>query len=156
MGGWAIKDPIPVGRLAPTLLYVEDEETDAFLMHLACSNEGLGDSLHVVRDGVAALDYLEGKGPFAEKQREPLLPALVLLDLKLPRLNGFEVLRRIRSHPDHQQLPVIVFTCSLSDRDQAKAQALGANEFISKPVEPERFQQVIRTVCDRYLRSPRQ
>src|SRR5512145_859685 len=100
------------------ILYVEDEENDALLMQLALGQAGLRNPLRVATDGVQAIDYLSGKGRFADREEHPL-PGLVLLDLKLPRMIGFEVLAWIRQQPGYAELPVVVYTSSNSPADRA-------------------------------------
>jgi CheY-like chemotaxis protein len=133
------------------LLYVEDEETDRFLMQMAFANEG-EDTLYMVKDGKAALDYLAGSAPFADRGTYPL-PKLVLLDLNLPEVPGFDVLTWIREHPVHSQLPVIVFTSSDRGEDRERARLLGANEFLLKPNSLPRLREVVRRLTDQYLRG---
>ncbi len=132
------------------VLYVEDEEIDRFLMQRAFGKEGLATSLHTVNDGQAALDYLAGLGNYADREMHPL-PQLVLLDLNLPEVHGFEVLRRIRTHPAHGALPVVIFSSSEREEDQARARLLGANDFIKKPSSGLSFQDVVRELKERWL-----
>lgn len=126
-----------------TVLYVEDEETDRFLVEHAFAREGFGSALRMVTHGQAAIDYLSGTGPFAERDRHPL-PNLVLLDLNLPGLPGFDVLEWIRAHPAHATLPVVIFTSSGREEDRHRARLLGATDFLQKPASLSGFQQVAR------------
>lgn len=112
------------------ILLVEDSDDDAELTIRAIKSNKIANRIELVRDGVEALDYLEGERP---------LPRLVLLDLKLPRMNGLDVLRRIRSNPRTRVLPVVVLTSSREEPDIAGAYDLGVNSYIVKPVEFEDF-----------------
>lgn len=132
------------------VLYVEDEEIDRFLMQRAFGKEGLATSLHTVNDGQAALDYLAGLGNYADRKMHPL-PELVLLDLNLPELHGFEVLQRIRTHPANATLPVVIFSSSEREEDQARARLLGANDYFKKPSSGLSFQDVVRKLKQRWL-----
>ena len=136
-------------QTAPIVLYVEDEEMDRFFMERAFKNEGVGPSLRMVDHGRAAIDYLEGKGDYADRQRYPL-PAVVLLDLNLPEVHGFEVLQWIRAHPQYRALPVVIFSSSEREEDQARAKQLGADEFVKKPGSALSFQDVVRRLQERW------
>jgi CheY-like chemotaxis protein len=132
------------------ILYVEDEETDRFLMRLAFAIQGLAEALRMVKDGKTAQDYLSGADVYEDRQKHPL-PALVLLDLHLPEVNGFDVLQWIRAHPLHSSLPVVVFTSSDRDEDRARARLLGANEFLTKPRSPLRLREFVKQLNQRWL-----
>src|SRR5438270_829679 len=109
--------------MAPTdasILLVEDNDDDVLLVRRAFAKAKLGTPLAVVRDGDAAVEYLGGGGPYADRERHPL-PALVLLDLKLPRRSGFEVLEWVRRHPVLRRLPVVVLTSSKETADVDRA-----------------------------------
>lgn len=103
----------------------------------------IANELHVVRDGVEALDYLHGPGAGT---RERPTPALVLLDLKLPKLDGLEVLRRIRQEERTRLLPVVILTTSTEQRDLAATYANGANSYIRKPVDFAQFIEAVRNL----------
>lgn len=134
----------------PIVLYVEDEESDALLMKMAFKSQGLQDSYQTVNNGRAAIDYLSGVGSFAQRERYPL-PAIVLLDLNLPEIHGFDVLKWIRAHPVFRELPVIVFSSSLREDDKAMAQQLEANDFISKPNSPALLKNIVHTLNEKWL-----
>ncbi|HOM14592.1 response regulator [Thermomonas aquatica] len=129
------------GKLAPDkeILLVEDNPDDAELTRIAFAETGGDYRLRVVSDGAEALSYLYACAP-AE------LPALVLLDLNLPKLDGREVLQAIRAEPATRSLPVVVLTTSAEPFDVDKVYALGANSYIQKPVEFERFVEVVRQI----------
>ena len=133
-----------------TILYVEDEETDVFFMRRALRLAGLEAALRVVADGQQAIDYLAGTGSFADRGEHPL-PTLVLLDLNLPLISGFEVLRWLREQSVFQDLPVVVFSSSMRPEDQSRAQDLGANEYLQKPSSAMDFPRVVSQLRTRWL-----
>jgi CheY-like chemotaxis protein len=118
------------------ILLVEDEEHDVIFMQMALQSAKVRNPLAVAYDGHQALCYLEGQGEFANRRRHPL-PRLVLLDLRLPRLPGLDVLKWIREQPHFRQLPVIVLSTSNQDSDIEQAYRFGANAYIVKPAYPE-------------------
>ena len=120
---------------SPDLLLVEDNPDDVELMLRAFKRARLSNPVQVARDGVDALDFLFPKDGAARA----VLPRVVLLDLKLPRVNGLEVLARIRSNERTKRLPVVVLTSSREEPDIQRAYELGANSYIVKPVEFEKF-----------------
>lgn len=127
------------------ILLVEDNPDDVELTRLAFVEAGEPHRLHVVSDGAEAVDYLLARGRHAD--RDPAaLPALVLLDLNLPRLDGHEVLQAIRADAMTRCLPVVVLTTSVEPSDVERAYARGANSYIQKPVEFDRFVEVVRQV----------
>lgn len=115
------------------ILFVEDDANDVLLAMQALKRANLANRIHVVRDGVAALDYLFCKGEYSARPRGDH-PRLVLLDVGLPKLDGIEVLRRIKSDPALRAIPVIILTCSDSFRDFSVTKQLGADGYIVKPV----------------------
>ena len=115
-----------------TLLLVEDNPDDIFLMRRALKKTGLELPVQIVTDGKQALDYLSGSEHYADRQRFPR-PTWVFLDLKLPYLNGFEVLEWIRSDADHRDLDVVILTSSPEERDKETARRLGAKAYLVKP-----------------------
>jgi CheY-like chemotaxis protein len=121
------------------LLLVEDSEDDIFLMTRALKNADVDLPLHVVTDGQQALDYLGGIGPYADRQAYPL-PLITFLDIKLPQLSGFEVLKWIRAQPDLRRSGVIMLTSSNHSGDVRQAYDLGANSYV---VKPPSFQQLV-------------
>ncbi len=117
------------------VLLVEDDPHDVVLIITAFAEVGLGDQVVVVNDGVQALDYLLATNAF--RSRSPGYPAVVLLDVKLPLVDGFEVLQQIRSHPGTRLLPVVVLTSSNQERDRQRAYELGANGYVVKTIDYE-------------------
>ena len=127
------------------ILLVEDNASDEKLTLLAFKSCGVSNEVHVVRDGAEALDYLLGPGRHdGAEVRE--LPAVVLLDLMLPKINGLAVLGRIRADERTKLLPVVVLTSSKEDEDVLRSYSLGANAYVRKPVAFAEFAQAARTV----------
>ena len=125
------------------ILLVEDDTNDELLTLRALRKNHIKNQVVVARDGVEALDYLLGTGPHAGPP-PPALPELVLLDLKLPKLDGLEVLRRLRANERTRLLPVIMLTSSLEDRDVAASYTNGANSYVRKPVDFVEFMEAVR------------
>jgi two-component system response regulator len=128
-----------------TILLVEDNPSDEKLTLLAFKTCGVTNDVVVVRDGAAALEYLFAEGEFAHRAGEPP-PTVVLLDLKLPKIDGLEVLRRIRANARTKLLPVIILTSSREEEDILRGYALGANAYVRKPVEFTEFIQAAKTL----------
>ncbi|MEG4326538.1 response regulator [Microcoleus sp. AT3-A2] len=117
-----------------TILLVEDNPVDVLLMQRAFRNETFANtSLQIVRDGDAAVFYLNGDGEYSDRDRYPL-PAIILLDLKLPRRSGHEVLVWLRQQPELKRLPVVMLTSSRQTLDVKRAYDLGVNSYLVKPV----------------------
>ncbi|MGN6553759.1 MAG: response regulator [Verrucomicrobiota bacterium] len=127
------------------ILLVEDDPDDLFLMERALLKARLSVSMHHARNGQEAMDYLQAVGPYSDRSRFPL-PALMLLDLKMPFVNGFEVLLWLRQNPALHRFPVIVLTSSLEESDRQKALELGATGFFIKPPTRESLLQMIQLV----------
>lgn len=133
-----------------TVLLVEDNPDDADLTVRALRDQNDGVQVVVARDGVEAIEYLFGSDNGGPRALEPL-PSLVLLDLKLPRIGGIEVLRRIRAHARTQLLPVIILSSSREEIDIVTGYGAGANSYIRKPVEFGEFRQAMRDVRTYWL-----
>lgn len=116
-----------------TILLVEDEPNDVLLMQRAFQKAKLFNPLQVVGEGEVAVSYLSGESPYGDRGRYPL-PALMLLDLKLPGMSGFEVLLWLRQQPGLKRLPVVVLTSSKENTDINRAYEVGANSYLVKPV----------------------
>ena len=126
-----------------TILLVEDNPDDEALTLRALKKNNIFNAVVVARDGAEALDYLFGEGSYAGRDLDHM-PGVILLDLKLPKIDGLEVLRRVRSEPRTRLLPVIVLTSSVRDQDIAESYGLGANSYVRKPVDFEQFTEAVR------------
>ena len=118
--------------MAAPILLVEDEPDDVYFLKRAFTSTSVTAPIVVLADGGAAIDYLAGTGAFSNRDEHPL-PALMLLDLKLPRVTGFDVLAWLRAQPGLKRLPVIVLTSSSQDEDVRRAYDLGVNSYLVKP-----------------------
>jgi two-component system, response regulator len=121
-----------------SILLVEDNPDDEALTKRAFQKNNIANNMMVARDGVEALDYLFGTGPHVGRDPRDL-PQLVLLDLKLPRIDGLEVLRRIRADARTRLLPVVVLTSSREEQDLVSSYSLGCNSYVRKPVNFDEF-----------------
>ena len=128
--------------IAPTILLVEDSAHDEALIKRALGKVNLGNNIFVVRDGQQALDYLFGSGEFANRNGSDL-PTVVLLDINLPRVNGLDVLARLRAAPATKLLPVVMLTSSEEDCDRLRSYENGANSFVRKPLDFSEFAQTV-------------
>lgn len=126
------------------ILLAEDNENDIELTLTALQEYRLSNEVTVVRDGAEALDYIYQRGEFVN--REKGLPCVVLLDLKMPRIDGLEVLRQIKADPTLRRIPVVMLTSSREEKDLIESYDLGVNAFVVKPVDFEQFLQAIRAV----------
>jgi two-component system, response regulator len=129
----------------PVILLVEDDLNDEELGRIALDENSIKCDLQVAHDGVEALDYLFARGRYAQRNPDEL-PQVVLLDLKLPKLSGLDVLRQLRANPRTRYLPVVIFTSSREERDLAEGYALGANAYVVKPVDFAEFSAVIQQI----------
>lgn len=127
------------------ILLVEDNARDEALTLRALKQSGIANEIVVARDGVEALDYLFGTGKF-EGRDTSLVPQLILLDLKLPKVDGLQALTRLRADERTKRLPVVIFTSSSEQEDVLKSYDLGANSYIRKPVDFEQFVEATRQV----------
>ena len=132
------------------ILLVEDRDDDVVLVRKAFERSHIGNPLHVVRDGEEAMMYLAGEGKYANRAEYPL-PWLILLDLKMPRVDGFEVLKWIRQQAGFGSIIVVVLTSSDQIRDADKAYKLGANSFMVKPVDFENAVETSKLIKNYWL-----
>jgi CheY-like chemotaxis protein len=133
------------------ILLAEDREDDVALVRRSLAKLFIANPLQVVRDGEEAIEYLCGEGKYANRAEYPL-PALMLLDLKMPRKDGFEVLKWVRQQPGLSELPIVVLTSSENMRDVNAAYKLGANSFLVKPMEFEDFKAMTNFLSTYWLR----
>ena len=127
------------------ILLVEDNPSDVGLTKRAFEKNRIQNKLVVAADGQEALDYLFGAGAYAGRDTS-VMPAVILMDLKLPKVDGLEALRRIRGHDLTKRLPVVILTSSREDQDVAMSYDLGANSYIRKPVDFQQFAEAVRTL----------
>jgi two-component system response regulator len=125
------------------ILLVEDNPNDVELTLHALKKNNLTNSIHVVRDGAEALEYLFASGAYAGRDVNQA-PKVILLDLKLPKVDGMEVLQRIKSDERTRSIPVVVLTSSREERDIVESYRLGVNSYITKPVDFEQFTEAVR------------
>ena len=125
------------------ILLVEDNPDDEALTLRALKKNNIGNEIAVVRDGAEALEFLWCTGVYAERDPHNK-PQVVLLDLKLPKIDGMEVLRRIRSHDATRLLPVVILTSSKEEQDRLNGYSLGANSYVQKPVDFDQFIGAVR------------
>ena len=130
---------------ATTVLLVEDDPNDVFFFETVWKKAGIVNPLRVATDGREALDYLEGAGEFADRDKYPL-PSLTILDLNLPRVMGIQVLKRIREQPALRKLIVIVLTSSENDADISEVYELGANAYLVKPPEMDLLAEIVQAI----------
>lgn len=129
-----------------TVLLVEDDPNDILLIQRAFRKANLTNiSMQVIQDGDAAIDYLDGAGDYTDRDRYPF-PVLILLDLKLPRRSGLEVLGWLRQQPELRRLPVIILTSSQENTDVNRAYDLGANSYLVKPLGLNALVDIVTTI----------
>ena len=127
------------------ILLVEDNQDDVELTLHALRRENLANNIHVARDGEEALEFIFCTGVHADRSfNHP--PRLVLLDLKLPKVDGMEVLKRLKADPRTNTIPVVILTSSKEERDLVKGYGLGANSYIQKPVDFEQFRETVKNI----------
>ena len=127
------------------ILLAEDREDDIVLIRKAFQNAYLANPLHVVRDGEEVIAYLNGEGKYANRAEHPL-PELILLDLKMPKVDGFEVLEWLQNQSSLRGIPVVVLTSSDHIKDVNKAYMLGANSFLVKPLDFENYAELAKLI----------
>jgi CheY-like chemotaxis protein len=132
------------------IVLIEDNPVDAELAIKALQNGGANGEIHVLQDGAAALEYFFGMGEFKERSIK-ILPSLVLLDLMIPKVSGFEVLELIRANKHTQHIPVVVFSSSSVDVDIKKAYQFGANAFIVKPIDFKSYSYLMKSVAQFWI-----
>lgn len=124
----------------------EDDENDAFFVRRAVERMGSAHTLHVVQDGEEAIRYLRGEGEYADRHRFPM-PNVIMTDLKMPRMNGFEFMRWLQGHAECTVIPIIVYSSSNAEHDVRQAYILGANAYITKPIDLNRMVELLELIC---------
>lgn len=132
------------------ILLVEDSEDDQMLIVRSLKKSGIMNTVVVAKDGVEALDYLFTNG--GQDGKPPLRPAVILLDIKMPRVGGLEVLERIRANKATRTLPVVILTSSDEEQDKARSYEIGANSYVRKPVDFDAYTTAISSVGAYWLR----
>ena len=130
-----------------SVLLVEDDPGDVMLIREAFADHKVGNVLSVVRDGVEAMRFIRREGEYADRER----PDLVVLDLNLPRKSGSEVLAEIKGDPDLSTIPVVVLTTSEAEEDVMRAYRQHANAYITKPVDFDRFREIVHQIDDFFI-----
>ena len=125
------------------ILIAEDNESDALLLHRTFNLIGLANRVEILSDGVEAMDYLSGAGKYADRASFPF-PAVLFTDIKMPRVDGFELLQWLREHPEYAVVPTIVFSGSGEAADVRRAYNLGANAYLVKPSSIEQLEKMMR------------
>lgn len=130
-----------------TILLVEDEENDATLLKMAFKRNNIRNPVQWVQDGLEAIAYLNGEGAYADRARYPF-PEVLILDLKMPRMSGLELLSWVREHPEYRVIPTIIMTSSRLERDIENAYTLGANTYMVKPSSFEDLAKMVKLAHD--------
>jgi len=134
-----------------TILQVEDDPNDVFFLHHAMKSAGVTNPIQIASDGQQAINYMQGVGKYADREKYPL-PSLVLLDLKLPQVMGLDVLKSIKAQYGGQQV-VVVLTSSANRSDIETAYRLGANGYLVKPCQTTKFKDIARAIKEFWLTS---
>lgn len=129
--------------LEKIILLVDDNETDVFLAQRALKKNNIANKVIVVTAGEEALDYLFGKGKYAGRDLSEM-PAVTILDIKMPRMDGLEVLKQIRANPLTRHIPVVMLTASKEDSDKFKSYTEGCNAYVTKPVDFDQFAEAVK------------
>jgi CheY-like chemotaxis protein len=127
------------------ILLVEDNPDHAVLTKKVLEDYKVVNKVHVVGDGVEALDFVHRRGKYSDGHDAPR-PGLILLDVKLPKMDGFEVLKRLKADPEYRAIPVVMLTTSSRDEEVAKGYAEGANSYVTKPVRFDEFAAKVRNI----------
>ena len=128
---------------APLILLAEDDTNDVYFFKRAVEKLAIANPVHVARDGKEAVAYLEGEGEYADREKYPL-PGLIVLDLNMPRQNGFEILKWLQQTPPLDQLPAVILTSSQAQRDIQQAMELGAKQYYVKPSSPGKLPELLK------------
>jgi len=142
-----------MNEIVRPILAAEDEESDRLILELVFQKARLPHPLTIVRDGQEAVDYLSGTGRFIDRSAHPF-PALLILDLKMPRMNGFDVLVWLATQPQLKELPAVVLSSSSDDSDVRKARELGAREYFVKPHKFDELIKIVQQMQAHWLSTP--
>lgn len=134
------------------ILHVEDSEDDQFFLKRAFAAAGIENTIHFVEDGQKAIDYLSSQGDYKDRQKYPT-PCIVILDLKLPKVHGLEVLRWIRSHKEFKSVVVVILSSSPLRNDVDIAYDIGVNSFLVKPLKAEQMTRIARLIKDYWIET---
>ncbi len=134
----------------PTILHIEDDSNDRLLLQLAAQQAGVRVHIEAVKDGEGALAYLKAEGPYADRARHPF-PNLILLDLKLPRKSGFEVLSWLRAQPETNAVPVVVLSASEQPSDIQKVLQTGGDVYFVKPLAVNSLVEIVKEIQRKWL-----
>ena len=127
------------------ILLVEDNPDHAILTRKVLEDHNVSNKVYVVEDGEEALDFIYHKGKYGDGNAAPR-PGLILLDVKLPKIDGFEVLKRLKGDPEHKMIPIVMLTTSSRDEEISKGYAAGANSYVTKPVRFDEFTDKVRNI----------
>jgi CheY-like chemotaxis protein len=137
-----------------TILIAEDDPNDVMLLELAIRKNGIKNPVKVVRDGEEAIEYLEGKGQYGDREKFPF-PSVIISDVKMPRRTGLEVVEWVRQHPSCSVVPIVMLSGSRIQNDVLTAYKLGANSYFTKPSTLEELTQLLGVAFDYWQRSER-
>jgi len=137
-----------------TILIAEDDPNDVMLLELAIRKNGIRNPVKVVRDGEEAIEYLEGKGQYKDRERFPF-PSVIISDVKMPRRNGLEVIEWVRRHPTCSIIPIVMLSGSRIQNDVLTAYKLGANSYFTKPSTLDELSELLKLAFEYWTRSER-
>jgi CheY-like chemotaxis protein len=138
--------PIEMLRDTERILLIEDDQNDILLLRRVLNREGFGGRVQFVCNGQDGIDYLQGKAAYADRDRYPF-PSFIITDLKMPRVDGFQVLQWLRDHPERAVIPTIVLSSSAQEEDVIRAYQLGANSYFLKPLDSCNLQKLVKEIC---------
>ena len=141
-----------MGEVDYTILLVEDDENDAMLLRMAFERNSIANPVQWVKDGLEAVAYLNGDGVYADRAKYPF-PEVLLLDLKMPRMTGLELLAWISEHPEYKVIPTIIMTSSRQELDIESAYKLGANTYMTKPIAFDQLAQMVKLTHEYWAMS---
>jgi len=141
-----------MGEVDYTILLVEDDENDAMLLRMAFERNSIANPVQWVKDGLEAVAYLNGDGVYADRTKYPF-PEVLLVDLKMPRMTGLELLQWISEHPEFRIIPTIIMTSSRQELDIEAAYKLGANTYMTKPIAFDQLAQMVKLTHEYWAMS---